>query len=130
MSDSVWISLELALVIHKRQLAEHGGIEGVRDEGMLSSALARPQHLVAYSNEPPSISQLAAAYTFGIAKNHPFLDGNKRTAAVVCETFIDLNGHQLDADDQSFCTAILQLAEGSLSEEELAEWLSEHLVEV
>lgn len=124
MPEPVWISIELVHAIHKRQLAEHGGIEGVRDEGLLASALARPQHLVEYSKVPPSIAQLAATYAYGIAKNHPFLDGNKRTSAVVCETFIELNGQVLSADDPSLCEAILGLAEGNLSEKELAEWLS------
>jgi len=121
--EPVWITIELTHAIHKRQLAEHGGIEGVRDEGLLSSALARPQHLLAYSKETPDLASFAAAYGFGIAKNHPFLDGNKRTAAVVCETFIEINGYLLTADDQAMCIAFLQLAEGELSEEELAEWI-------
>ncbi|MCG8449324.1 MAG: type II toxin-antitoxin system death-on-curing family toxin [Pirellulales bacterium] len=128
MQEPVWINEPLALSIHKRQLAEHGGIEGIRDEGLLASALARPQHLLAYSPKPPHVAQLAAAYAYGIAKNHPFLDGNKRTAAVVCETFVDLNGYQLTADDQSMCMVFLKLAEGNLSEEELVAWLKEYLV--
>ncbi len=127
MPAPIWISIELALAIHKRQLSEHGGIEGVRDPGLLDSALARPQHLLAYSQGTPHLAQLAAAYAFGIAKNHPFLDGNKRTAAVVCETFINFNDYDLTADDESMCVKFLQLAEGNLSEEELANWLQEHL---
>ena len=81
-SEPSWISLELTLAIHKRQLAEHGGIEGVRDEGLLSSALAHPKHLLAYSKETPDVASFAAAYGFGIARNPPFLDGNRRTAYV------------------------------------------------
>lgn len=129
MAGPIWISEELALTIHKRQLSEHGGMEGVRDVGMLLSALARPQHLLAYSKMQPAIATLAAAYGFGIAKNHPFVDGNKRTAAVVCETFIDLNGCRLTADDASMCVTFLKLAEGHLSEEELSDWLGEFVVE-
>ncbi len=128
MTEPIWISKELACAIHKRQLAEHGGMAGVRDEGLLESALARPRHVLAFSGAAPDIANLAAAYAFGIAKNHPFLDGNKRTAAVVCEAFIEINGHQLTADDQSWCVIVLQLASGELTEQELAEWLRAHLV--
>ncbi len=127
MAEPIWITAELTLAIHKRQLAEHGGIEGVRDEGLLSSALARPKHLLAYSKDIPDVASFAAAYGFGIARNHPFLDGNKRTAAVVCETFIELNGYQLTADDKATYLTFLQLAEGTLSEEALAEWIRSHL---
>jgi len=127
MLEPTWITTDLAYAIHKRQLAEHGGIEGVRDEGLLSSALARPKHLLTYSKDTSDIACFAAAYGFGIAKNHPFLDGNKRTAAVVCETFIDLNSYQLTADDQSMYLTFLQLAEGTLSEKELIEWIRSHL---
>jgi len=127
MTEPIWITTRHALVIHDRQLAEHGGIGGVRDENLLDSALARPRNLLAYSSAPPYIAQLAASYTFGIAKNHPFLDGNKRTATVVCETFLNLNGHDLTADDQSLCATILQLAEGNLNEEELVNWLREQV---
>jgi len=124
MAEPIWISEKLALNIHQRQLSEHGGMEGVRDMGLL----ARPQHLLAYSKTPPDIATFAAAYGFGIAKNHPFLDGNKRTAAVVCETFINLNGCNLTADDPSMCITFLKLAEGNLSEEELVNWLKECVV--
>jgi len=102
-------------------------MEGVGDKGLLSSALARPKHLLAHSKDRPDMASFAAAYGFGIARNHPFLDGNKRTAAVVCETFIDLNGHQLTADDTAMYLAFLQLAEGTLSEEAFAEWIRSHL---
>ena len=129
MSDINWVSTQLALTIHARQLAEHGGIDGLRDQGLLDSALARPQHLLAYSQDSPHIAQLAAAYAFGIARNHPFLDGNKRTAAVVCETFINLNGYDLTADNQSMYLTFLELAEGKLSEEDLANWLRDHVVQ-
>ena len=129
MSELIWVSEELALAIHKRQLAEHGGMAGVRDAGLLSSALARPQHLLAYSKDQPAITTLAAAYGFEIAKNHPFLDGNKRTAYVVCRTFLMLNGHDLQATQEEKYTTFLKLAEGNLSEEELASWLGECVVE-
>ena len=99
MDDPIWIDERFALAVHSRQLAEHGGLDGVRDAGLLNSALARPRHLFAYTDPTPDVAALAAAYAFGIAKNHPFADGNKRTAAVVCEAFIEFNGHMLDAAD-------------------------------
>jgi len=126
MDDPIWISEELSLAIHQRQLAEHGGLDGVRDRGLLQSALARPRHLFAYNDPTPDLPVLAAAYAFGIARNHPFLDGNKRTAAVVCETFLELNGMNLDADDADMYTTFLNLAAGSVSEQQLAEWLKNH----
>ena len=127
MSEPIWIVEEEALAIHNRQLAEHGGIEGVRDPGLLSSALARPRHLLAYSKEQPAITTLAAAYGYGIAKNHPFLDGNKRTAYVVCRSFLIQNAHDIEATQEAKYITFLKLAEGRLSEEELAEWLETHL---
>jgi len=127
MAEPVWITEELARAIHSRQLAEHGGIEGVRDAGLLSSALARPRHLLSYSTERVNLPQLAAAYAFGIAKNHPFLDGNKRTAYVVCRTFLKINGNDLIATQEEKYLTFLRLAEGTLSEEELADWVREHL---
>jgi len=130
MPELIWVSEELTLAIHKRQLAEHGGMAGVRDEGLLSSALARPQHLLVYSKDQPEITTLAATYGFGIAKNHPFFDGNKRTAYVVCRTFLMLNGHDIKATQEEKYLTFLKLAEGNLSEEELASWLSEFVVEL
>lgn len=127
MSEHIWISEPFALAIHKRQLAEHGGLAGVRDAGLLPSALARPQHLLAYSKAAPHITALAAAYGFGIAKNHPFLDGNKRTAYVVCRTFLLLNGADIKATQEEKFVTFLQLAKGNISELELADWLKEHL---
>lgn len=123
MEAPVWISAELTLAIHRRQLAEHGGIEGVRDRGLLESALARPQQLFAYGDPPPDLSALAAAYAFGIARNHALSDGNKRTAYVVCRTFLLLNGLDLSASKADRYAKFLALAEGSLPEHELAEWL-------
>lgn len=119
----VWISKSLALAIHDRQLAEHGGGSGVRDENLLDSALARPQQLHAYGDPAPDIADLAASIAFGVARNHPFVDGNKRTAAVVCETFIVLNGAVLDADNVELYPVYLALAEGSIEETEFAAWL-------
>ncbi|MBP7476713.1 MAG: type II toxin-antitoxin system death-on-curing family toxin [Pyrinomonadaceae bacterium] len=117
-----WLLIDRVLAIHSRQIAEHGGDDGVRDVGLLESALARPQNVAAY--EPAAdIASLAAAYAFGIVKNHPFIDGNKRTGYVVMETFLIKNGYTLNATPADKYTTFLQLAEGSLSEEELASWL-------
>ena len=130
MDDPIWISVELATAIHQRQLAEHGGIAGVRDPGLLESALARPRQSFAYSDPTPDVAALAASYAFGIARNHPFLDGNKRTAYVVCRTFLLLNGADLTAEKIERYQKFLSLAEGNLSEAELAEWLRAHLKKV
>ncbi|MDB5973491.1 MAG: type toxin-antitoxin system death-on-curing family toxin [Nevskia sp.] len=119
----IWLSKELVLAIHDRQLAEHGGSSGVRDDNMLQSALARPQQLHAYGDPLPDIADLAASLAFGLARNHPFVDGNKRSAAVCCETFIELNGGQLIAEDIELFPLFLALAEGKLPVEELAAWL-------
>ena len=121
----VWIATEVALAAHAEQLAEHGGGDGIRDAGMLDSAMARPQNLVQYGD--PDAAALAAAYAFGIARNHPFTDGNKRTAAVVSETFLMLNGYALGATDAELVVAFVALAAGELSEDELADWFRQHL---
>jgi death on curing protein len=123
----VWIATEVALAAHAEQLAEHGGGEGVRDAGALDSAMMRPRNLALY--EEPDAAALAAAYAYGIARNHPFVDGNKRTAAVVSETFLVLNGHALGASDAELVVAILAVAAGELSEDELADWFRQHLAE-
>ena len=123
----VWLNKQLVLALHDRQLAEHGGSSGVRDDNLLESALARPQQLYAYGDPPPDLADLAATLAFGLARNHPFVDGNKRTAAVACETFIDLNGGQLGADDVALFPVFLAVAEGHMRAEELATWLRAHI---
>ena len=130
MPEIKWLLEETVHAIHKRQIAEHGGGDGVRDEGLLLSALARPQNLYIYSEETPDISALAASLAYGIAKNHPFIDGNKRTALVVSRTFLLLNGFNIDASQEEKYLTFLKLAEGSLSENELAEWFRQKLVEI
>lgn len=115
----------MALAAHAEQLAEHGGGEGLRDAGALDSAMMRPRNLAEYGK--PDAAALAASYAFGIARNHPFVDGNKRTAAVVCETFLMLNGWHLTASDAELVVAFVALAAGELSEDELADWLRGHL---
>lgn len=117
-----WLRVDAVLAMHKRQIAEHGGDDGVRDFGLLESAMARAQNIAAYEPEA-DIARLAAAYGFGTAKNHPFIDGNKRTAFVATRTFLILNGFSLEASPAAKYTTFLQLAEASLSEDELAEWL-------
>jgi len=123
----IWVGKALALAVHDRQLAEHGGGTGVRDEKLLDSALARPQQLHAYGSPPPDLADLAAALAFGLARNHPFVDGNKRVAAVLCETFLILNGARLLASDLELYPHYLGLADGSLSETDFAAWLRDHL---
>lgn len=123
----IWIDKPFALAIHDRQLAEHGGSSGVRDEPLLDSALARPQQLHAYGEPPPDLADLAASLTFGLARNHPFVDGNKRTAAVACEVFLVLNGARLVATDVELYPVYVALAEGSLPEPDFAAWLRARL---
>jgi death-on-curing protein len=112
------------LAIHDEQLAEHGGQAGVRDRGLLESAMAHPRNQFAYGER--ALARLAASYAFGISRNHPFLDGNKRTSLVVAELFLDLNGLELNASDAECVTTFLALAAGDLSEDELAEWITAH----
>ncbi len=124
----VWIEEAVVLALHEEQLTEHGGAVGLRDLGLLQSALARPQHLAAYGE--PDTAALAAAYGYGIARNHPFVDGNKRTAFTVTELFLMLNGYELVADDPSCVVTMLQLAEGRLSETRFASWIRANLAPV
>jgi death-on-curing protein len=109
------------LAIHEEQIAEHGGLAGVRDLPLLQSALARPQNLAAYGT--PDVADLAASYAVSIARNHAFLDGNKRTAWVVAETFLLKNGYELIARDDDGVTAMLAVADGTMPEQEFAIWL-------
>ncbi|HEY7513513.1 MAG TPA: type II toxin-antitoxin system death-on-curing family toxin [Vicinamibacteria bacterium] len=127
MAEPVWIRTDVALAIHRRQLEEHGGAGGVRDAGLLASALTRPRNLLAYGDPAPDLAALASAYAFGIARNHPFVDGNKRAAYVICRTFLLLNGHDLSATREEKFATFLGLAKGELSEEELCTWIREHL---
>lgn len=121
-----WVTKSVALAIHEEQIAEHGGTPGIRDIGLLESALGRPQNLAAYGD--PDLAALAAAYAFGIARNHPFLDGNKRTSYVVTLVFLRLNGFDVQADEASRLDMWLKLAAGDVTEDSLTEWLRSHLV--
>ncbi len=125
MTDPKWVSVQVALSIHSAQLAEHGGADGVRDLGLLESAMARPQHLASFG--APTLCELAASYGFGIARNHPFADGNKRTAFVVCLLFLAKNGLEVIATDADCIRVFWSLAAGELTESELAEWLVDHV---
>jgi death-on-curing protein len=120
----VWIEPSVVLAVHEEQLAEHGGAAGLRDPGLLESALAKPHHLVSYGE--PDAADLAAAYGFGLARNHPFIDGNKRTAFVAVELFLLLNGWALTADDASCVLTMLSLAAGDLDEPGFANWIRQH----
>ena len=124
-NDWAWLSLAVLNSVHDEQLAEHGGAAGVRDVGLFESALARPQHLVAYGN--PTVAELAAAYGYGIARNHPFIDGNKRTAFVAVELFLMLNGHELAAGDADCVLTMLGVAAGTIDEAQFASWIAGHL---
>ncbi|MBU3725050.1 MAG: type II toxin-antitoxin system death-on-curing family toxin [Burkholderiaceae bacterium] len=128
MTSPVWVLKSVVLAIHNRQLSEHGGQPGVRDEGLLISALARAENLHVYAPENASLPALAAAYAFGIAKNHPFLDGNKRTALVVSLLFLQLNGYSISAGKEDRYRVFYGVAAGTISEEELTTWLAEHLI--
>ena len=116
-----WVDRRALLLLHAESLAEHGGSAGLRDEGLLDSALARPLNLVAYGE--PDFADLAASYAFGLAKNHPFVDGNKRAAILSAGLFLALNGFRLTASQVDATQAMLALAAGELSEEAFARWL-------
>jgi death-on-curing protein len=127
MDQIVWLLEETIIAIHQRQVSEHGGIEGLRDEGLLSSALARPQNLLAYAQPRPDLAALAAAYAYGIARDHPFVDGNKRTALVAARTFLLLNGVNLEVSQDEKYVTFLQLAQGTVTEDQLADWIRKRI---
>ena len=123
----IWLNRAIVEALHADQIMEHGGSPGIRDEGMLDSAIARPQQKWHY--EPSTdLAALSAAYAFGIAKNHPFVDGNKRAALVSAYTFLAVNDFELEAPEPEAVTMILGLADGSVSEDDLASWIRDHLI--
>ena len=128
MAEIVWLLEEAILTIHQRQIAEHGGSGGLRDRGLLTSAVARPQQLLSYGQPSPDLASLAASYAYGIARNHPFVDGNKRTALVAARTFLLLNGVNVQAAQIDKWLTFLRLAEGAITEAELGEWLRSRMV--
>jgi death-on-curing protein len=124
-SPWIWIAPKVLLAVHEEQLAEHGGAAGTRDLGLFESALARPQNLALYGS--PDVAELAASYGCGIARNHPFIDGNKRTAFVAVELFLLLNGQELMAEDGDCVLTMLAVASGTLDEAGFAAWLRAHI---
>lgn len=126
MKEPIWIRTIEALAFHSQQVALFGGSDGVRDMGLLESALARPQNLFAYAETLATMADLAAAYAFGIARNHPFIDGNKRTAMQVSFVFLEFNGFPVTASQEEACLTFLGLAAGEITESRLAYWFAEH----
>ena len=120
-----WVSTQALILLHDESLAEHGGSSGIRDAGLLDSAMARPLNLAAYGE--PDVAELAACYGFGIAQNHAFVDGNKRTAFLAIGLFLGLNGKRLAATQLDATETILRLAAGELDEAGLVEWIRQHL---
>ena len=126
MPEPIWVTEKIVLAIHEDQLAQHGGTPGVRDENLLGASLARPKHLFAYGN--PTIFDLAAAYGYGLAKNHPFIDGNKRTAFMVMYTFLGLNNYWLEVTEMEVVVKMEGLAMGTETQKAIALWLSNNSV--
>ena len=124
MNEPVWLEINAVLAIHDEQLAEHGGASGIRDSGMLESALDRPRNKWTYAQA--GLDELAAAYAYGIARNHPFIDGNKRTSLLSLYTFLGLNGIDFDVPEAEAATIILALAAGEVSEDSLARWIRDN----
>jgi death-on-curing protein len=122
-----WVRLDVALAIHEAVIAEHGGSAGLRDAGLLESALARPQHAWSYSEPQPSAAELAAIYAIAISHNHPFVDGNKRVAFAALEAFLEINSYRLIATDSECITTMWAFAAGSLSDESFTAWVTEHV---
>jgi death on curing protein len=122
VTEPRWLTLAVVMAIHEAQIAEHGGSLGIRDAGLLESALARPRNQHVY-DKAANLTRLAAAYAFGIAKNHPFVDGNKRTAWVVCATFLEINGSEVTADQSDVVGTVLGLAAGDVDEAAFTAWL-------
>ena len=122
--EPVWLLRSVVVAVHEEQLAQHGGMPGIRDEKLLESALARPRNLYAYGN--PTLVELGAAYAAGITRNHPFLDGNKRTGFLSMFIFLARNGVELTATQAEATAAMLALAEGSIAEDQLVRWIEDH----
>lgn len=129
MDEPRWVSKRAVLTLHSEQLAEHGGSDGIRDESLFDSALAKPQNVFAYV-EDADLFRLAASYAFGIARNHAFVDGNKRTALVVSVLFLNRNGWDITASKKEVYNTFLHLADGSLSEPDLAAWFATRAVPI
>ncbi|MES9872516.1 MAG: type II toxin-antitoxin system death-on-curing family toxin [Candidatus Sedimenticola sp. 6PFRAG7] len=129
MKEPIWVLPEAVLAIHQMLLAEHGGLPGIRDQKLLDSALARPRQRLTYEVNA-SIHELAASYSYGLSKNHPFIDGNKRIALTVAAVFLELNGYSLDAPEAEAVIMYEQLASGSITEEFLANWFRDSSISI
>lgn len=127
MIDPIWLNLRIIKAFHDRQINEHGGLPGLRDEGLLVSVLSRPENSYHYSEPKPDIADLASAYGFGLVKNDPFNDANKRTALIAMRLFLKLNGYDLSASPEEKYRTIIQVAASEISEVELAQWLRTNL---
>ena len=127
MASWIWVREEIVLALHDEQLAEHGGASGLRDQRLLQSALSRPENLATYGE--PDVAALAATYAFGLARNHPFTDGNKRTAAVAALLFLSLNRAEFGITEPELVVMVLALATGELAEDEVAAWLRDRLLD-
>jgi death-on-curing protein len=121
VNEPVWVERDLILALHEEVIAEHGGHAGVRDDGLLESALARPRQLLAYGD--PGLFELAAAYAFGIVRNHPFIDGNKRAGLAAADVFLQLNGFEIVVDEVQAVVVFQDLAAGEIDEAVLAKWI-------
>jgi death-on-curing protein len=126
MSEPVWLNRFALELLHSESIAEHGGADGLRDAGLFESALARPMNLYAYEGVTDPV-RLAASYAFGLAKNHAFVDGNKRIAFIAAAMFLRLNGLRLVADQAEATLVVLSVASGAFSEDELAAWIRKHV---
>lgn len=126
MKEPIWVAERIVLAIHEDQLVQHGGSQGIRDENLLGASLARPKHLFAYGD--PTIFDLAAAYGYGLANNHPFIDGNKRTAFMVMYTFLGLNNYWLEVDEMEVVVKMEGLTMNRETQESIALWLKENSI--
>lgn len=128
MEEPIWIQNDVVLAVHQRQIAEHGGINGTRDPEALESALHNPKHTYHYADSNLDIALIAASYAFGISSAHPFLDGNKRTAFVICRLFLKLNGYNISTTQEDKYLTFMKLAAGDISQEQLADWIRPKLM--
>ena len=130
MTEPKWINLRVIKAFHDRQINEHGGLPGLRDEGLLLFALSRPKNAYNFSDPKLDVAELAAAYGFGLVKNHPFNDANKRTALIAMRLFLKLNGYDLAASPEDKYITIVRVAASDISEDELAQWIRKNLKEI
>lgn len=130
MTEPIWINLRVVKAVHDRQINEHGGLPGLRDEGSLLTALARPENAYHYSDPKPDLALLAAAYGSDLAKNHPFNDANKLTALIATRLFLKINGYDLAASPEDKYKTIIRVAASDISEDDLAQWIRKNLDEI